>query len=322
MTLNIVFNVGELADLYALRTLYKYLSKKDKTHNFEFSFSGNVENQRGRQIIGESNFQYKKFLKPDIVVSTYSDMGGRTFGDKRFEIDISILKNCAKPVTIEKKEEILKKYNLKKDKPLLVIGFSNTTSNLERVISGLYNSTNIVLVGNLTYNECGLDKKIKDKLIYETRHGVLNDYYAVADFAINANNLEVHNRQLHNFIEETEGGPLFLVPPTKTMQYGYDTLVNMGVIIECCDDKDIVKKIKKYVDKDFSKIKYERQIHISKTRKTYLPWLRSKMIESMENKLDYKTQNPGLAVAVQHNLVRVTHPKTVWDITINNNVYL
>jgi len=96
-------DVRELADLYALKTLYDYL--KETNFDAQLFFSGSFNTERAQEVL--TNAPKNTSTSIDAVVSCFSDIGGGRVDIQcpKLEVDIAILKNCVKPMT--QKEESL-----------------------------------------------------------------------------------------------------------------------------------------------------------------------------------------------------------------------
>ena len=74
-----MLHVRELADLYALKTLYNYITQKraDGSLDAKVFFGGSIDSERSREVLQNvptrDQFQNSSI---DAVVSCYSDMGG------------------------------------------------------------------------------------------------------------------------------------------------------------------------------------------------------------------------------------------------------
>jgi len=150
--------------------------------------------------------------------------------------------------------------------------------------------------------------------------GILRYYHALADLSLNGHNLSSSPWRLHNFVEETEGGPHFLVPPDDVRQYGYAQLQEAGVVRECEDFSDLLEKIQEYVALLRSPAsraalrmahRKARNAHLRKTRKTYMPLL-SSCITTMLSDPAELVEAADLRIERIGNCVRVIHPETVW----------
>ena len=78
-TKNLLLHVRELADLYALKSLYDYLAQKRAEGSLDarIFFGGSIDSERSREVLQNAptrdQFQNSSI---DAVVSCYSDMGG------------------------------------------------------------------------------------------------------------------------------------------------------------------------------------------------------------------------------------------------------
>ncbi|RMF54380.1 hypothetical protein D6745_05450, partial [Candidatus Woesearchaeota archaeon] len=89
-TKTVLFQVRELADLYALKTLYDFLSEHlpENGLNANLFFGGSINTERSREVLASSPTAEQLNDSIDAVVGCYSDIGD--CGD--LSIDISILK--------------------------------------------------------------------------------------------------------------------------------------------------------------------------------------------------------------------------------------
>ncbi|RMF54925.1 hypothetical protein D6745_03740 [Candidatus Woesearchaeota archaeon] len=308
-TKNVLFQVRELADLYALKTLYDFLSEHlpENGLNANLFFGGFINTERAREVLASSPTA-EQLNSIDAVVGCYSDIGD--CGD--LSIDISILKNSVAPLTDEEKTELRKKYDIPSDRPVLVIGYADFSRELARIVEEASKFANVYLVGCVDVESLGLSKKAKRRVRSVQKHGVLKDYYAVADATINAHNISPSSAPLHNFVEATEGGPLFMVPPSDTAQYGYRQLVSAGAIIECDDLDDLIGRVLAHLQ-HFSGNDYvleKRAQHLRRTRETYLPVVVAQLRRMLGE--DAEVPESDLKIVNRGRGVRLMHPDTQW----------
>lgn len=268
---NIFLSVDETAEAYATRTLYRYLKKIkfEERNNAKIYFYGS-------DYYGIlKGMPFSEPTREDVVVvRVYSDISKREL-DSLFNlgIDISILKNCMLPMRDDEKENIRKRYAMKTKTPLVVVSYCNraTHTTLEELAERLSPVSEVFMV-----DLCSEIKNVSSGKIY----GNLRKYYAMADATINAKNLTECNSFLHNFVEATESGPLFMVPPTseKQKQYGYKELVEIGAIRECRNKNDLFARLFRYLNRPIERIieskeehRRKREKHILRTRERYLP---------------------------------------------------
>lgn len=310
MRKNIGLHIRELADAYALRTLHDYLVTTSFQHNLYFT--------------GAVNFPWSKELLKDIptkhthksidsLVGILSDVRRDEFKKNSLLIDISLLKNSITPLSKDEKLELRERYNINSSKPVIVMGFGQNTSEEREVIHSFYNDATIYIVSILKPSSYRLSKDLKDVHLIN-KYGVLKDYYAMADISINARNLLPTTESLNNFVEATEGGPLFMVPSTDTNQYGYNELVKLGVIQECSDIKDIISRIKYELDtKTLSSNHTEkREYHLETSRDKYLPIINSFISELLGQDKSYD-HFEELIIKKQTNKTLLTHTNTHWQ---------
>ena len=269
---------------------------------------------------------YSDYKKADIHLGGYSDVSGSDLSN--IEIDLSVLKNCVEPLSESERNQLREANGISLEKKVLVIGCPsgsgnvNFESDLIKLTKALSSETEIYLVGTI---DQGLSEKLSPIKKVETR-GVLREYYAMADVTSINCNLRREGYYLHNFIEATEGGPLFLVPPEahyKT-QFGYKELVDKGVIreLECLDH--LICKVSEHLNSSQGeKLRELRREHLTHCRKTYL-----KDLHSLINKLLGKEHAPfesDLEIEsgssfYQSNILRLIHPQTNWS-QINTHQY-
>ncbi len=307
----ITLTTRELADTYALRTLYDCL--KEEEFDADLFFREQDLGPRCREIITGCPIidpYCPRNIHANICV--YSDLS-RTArrGNTNLEIDISILKNCAKPTTPEEKEQLRKKYDVPSDKPVLVIGYASSGLSVDTLIEALAAHTHIYTIGSLSRTT--LPRLPEDAHVEcVTRVGVLKDYYALADVAVNAENLFANGNQLHNFIEATAGGPLFMIPlMAPPQQYGYKELVQKKVIRESQTLEKLIQKIKQYISSpNPEKYQRTRNNHLQETRHTYIPLI----IEYLDYLLGRRHFPPRSHLHVEKGstTLRITHPDTDW----------
>lgn len=315
-TKNLLLHVRELADLYALKTLYDYLAQKRAEGSLDAKvfFGGSIYSERSREVLQNAptrdQFQNSSI---DAVVSFYSDIGGG--GD--LEIDISILKNSVAPMSNGEKAELKQKYGVKSKEPVLVIGYASPSPDVVEVVEAASKHATVYLVGYGKKEDYHLSPEAKAKVHVVDKHGVLKDYYAMADVAINANNLRHLSAPLHNFVEATEGGRLFMIPSSNLAQYGYRQLVNAGVIVECTDLDDLVGKVEDSL-RNFngnSRVVEARARHLMQTRDTYLPVILAKIMQLAGE--DTPVPDSDLDITQNGKRVKIMHPDSNWGLAFS-----
>ena len=122
----IIFNVAELADCYALDTLYKYLIEKDPEIRKDIVFH---LDHYSNETLPSDFLEDKQVIdfapNNSFIVGAYSDISDFSKFLRYLEVDISILKNSAIPKEPQHKQKLRKKYNIKSNLPVIVLGFSN-----------------------------------------------------------------------------------------------------------------------------------------------------------------------------------------------------
>lgn len=270
------------ADVYAFATLYEFLAE----NNFQgeigvFSLESSLHEHFKKVVknLPEDlivNSFWARNTWPDILLKGYCDVQGYSehVCNRDIFIDHSILKNCVKPLSEDERKELKQKYKVRDDLPVLVIGCPAKIDNsqipaLESIVKELKDRAIIYFVGYTSKcnNFCDVNPGIR---IVESE-GILKDYYAMADASIiNKNVVWFPHDPMHNFVEATAGGPLFLIQPQHTQQYGYYKLINAGVIKESQNIEDLVVSLKKYLENPSGEARQLRAQHLEKSRNLYL----------------------------------------------------
>lgn len=327
MTKQVVLRANELADLYGLRTLYDYL--QEIKFEADITFSGHpdlLDKPRARELTENCQVTQDLSTHSDLAIWVYSDItsGSQFSADKNvLELDLTILKNCVLPMTAKQKTRLKKKYDITYDQPVLVLSYPEKNGELEqRVIETLQDKCQIYVIGELFRNNnrvcpCGDKWKCKhksnltlsDSVKFIDQYGVLKDYYAMADAALNAVNLKVHYAPLHNFVEATEGGPLFMAPTKRGKQYGYKQLCERKVIRELSCIDEILEAVQEYIkNPEQEKHAEQRAQHLKETREKYLPAI----VEQMTRSLRTPNRTRGLNISRQTKIT-ISHPDTDWS---------
>ncbi len=315
-TKNVLLHVKELADLYALKSLYDFLAHQVLSDrlNVNLFFGGSIYSERSREVLTSSPTQEQfRSASIDAVVGCYSDLGRE--GD--LAIDISVLKNSVVPLTDKEKMKLRAKYEIPTDRPVLVIGYADTSSDVARIAEAASKLATVYLVGYGEKDDLKLSKEAKKRVHLITKHGILKDYYALADAAVNGRNISYSAAPLHNFVEATEGGPLFMVPSSNTAQYGYRQLVDAGVIVEGKDSNDLISKLTAYLqnfDGSTSMAKARaakaRARHLKHTRETYFPAILAQLRKILGEEAEIPESD--ILVTDVPNGVRMMHPDSAW----------
>ncbi len=316
MTRKIVFEAEELADAYALKTLYDYL----KERNFEEKTGvGVCFDQFGLK-------PYSSILKgcnldesfsdssTSLYVKTYSDFSGRNHAGQSLFIDISILKNCALSKRDNLKNKLREIAGIKTTLPVLVVSYANIDNVVvDKLINENKEFSEICIMDGPYMGDMG------NNIHLVNIFGVLREYYAIADVAVNARNLNKSGNFLHNFVEATEGGPLFMVPPNKERQkqFGYKELSDLEVIRNCKTADDLTAKISKYLNRPIKQIRKEKEEHcnrrtehIMQTREKYLPIIESEI----EKMLAGEYSSSGELIIKNQGSGRILqHPDSWWN---------
>ena len=302
--------VRELADLYALKTFYDYLQN---THDpLEVAFRGNLDSERSKRVLSGAKVNSLED-KVDVCVGAFSDISTcPSIG--QVLVDITVLKNCSPALNDSEINELKREYGVPSDLPVVVIGFGNThDANVRSAVKSLVPHSRVYVVGSGDKSSLDISEEFSDRVHVVTKHGVLKDYYAVADVALNAHNLRRGTSPLHNFVEATEGGPLFMVPSSNIAQYGYKELVDSRVIRECDSLDDLLEKVKEaIVKRDFGFAhRSSRKVHINKTREKYLPAI-VKIINDVIEGRSPNSYDTDLEIESSSGGFLVRHPITSW----------
>jgi len=317
----VYFQPHELADVYALNTLYDYLIS-DETYNI--SFRTTHDPNQDKRIHPGAKIQDRYHLKNG--VSMFSDISGLCFADRSLKVDISILKNCVKPKTKEEKAAIRDKYRIPQGKPIVVMSYSEAFGMEYALAHTLKGLATLVVVSKGESNEDVFFQADPNKhltplsscgVMHLGQQGILKEVYATADAAVNCQNLSAENESLlHNFVEATEGGPLFMVRPKRTRQFGYAELTESGVIRSARNYSDMVDELM-YFLRNFNgthEHNEHRAAHLEATREKYLPvifqYMRHLFSGGAEPETDLiatKTRGYG------RPRIDLKHPSTDWD---------
>jgi len=332
---NVILQHDELAEFYALRTLYDYVQKKAPVFKCFF------EKRPGSYVPAKlynglliSEWTVNEFNNG---ISLYSDVSfipdNQGQVPRNLNIDISILKNSVKPLTLEEKLKLRSKYKVDSSKPVLVLSYvdSEVLKHEFELLREVGNSANIILVGSLTKSALknrdrqevidGLESlKQYSHIKCVTADGVLRDYYALADAAINCANLVWNNEdQMHNFVEATEGGPLFMVKPAITSQYGFKELVDAGAIRLYNKTGRLIEAVARHLRnfKGNGAHHIARSQHLIGSRAKYLPVLVDCMDYMFNDSVQFPKNFAGLETETfktgKGKIFRVYHRDTYWE---------
>ena len=319
-----------LAGLYTNKTLYDFLVTRT---DFPVDIGFCKTHYREVEPIFERLFPLAKIHDPAIhdrvkdktrlILTGYSDIAGQTPFGRFVAVDMAVLKSCAPPITKEKRAQLKRTYHVEEERPILVVGFpglatgiSGQSPVLDELVENLSNDAQIYFVGTLYsgsehYSRLGV--KVIDCI------GILKDYYAMADLAFIKNNLGPFEAHMHNFVEATEGGPLFVVPGITT-QYGYKQLVERRVIREARDLQDLIAQAKVYLrNPKREEVRQARAEHIRETREVYL----TDLLRFFKKILGLSEEPPTSDLMAQTIFIdnergitepfaRVFHPETQW----------
>jgi len=318
----LTFQPRELADMYALKTLYEYVADSSK---FDFEFLSSCWNEKAPanvQIVQDET----QFMN---AVRVYSDIRSYARTKNAVEIDISVLKSAAPAYTAAEKIALRKKLGINSDRPVVVLSYFYARELELHLLHQIKEIAIVYAVGDTTTSDfLKRDFKFRTKQEYpltalagypifaiETR-GNLKDLYAVADASIVSSTMTESSGFMHNFVEATEGGPLFMMRPGRTRQYGYKHLVKSGVIRECSSYEEIVNQLVSFL-RGFggnSGHVAARLEHIQRTREKYLPVLADYLNHIFAGR---RAPQSDLVIARAkkngNKLVRITHPETDWE---------
>ncbi|MBI5066243.1 hypothetical protein HZA97_08465 [Candidatus Woesearchaeota archaeon] len=352
------------AGVYAFSTLYDFLISRGFDAEYAFFSNGSrslcrsfnsvvreaTKKEIDRRKIINSSIKMQEW--PDLVLTNYCDVRGELseLRNREVAIDVSVLKNCVTPVSEEKRKELQEKYKLPQDKPTVVIGFPRAPGfdnylmgrygefldfgSLKDVIDAIQKDTNIYFVGSVSdvvksfVSSSGLTNVVN---VIEA-FGVLRDYYAMSDVAMISSNIKFSNNHLvhlHNFVEATAGGPLFLVSPLNTKQYGYKQLKQLGVIRESLHTAELIDQVKKYLQTpQGEQIRELRRQHLESSKEVYLNDL-LRLFNRILNRSEQPFQSdlvanlcpyhPWLLFGKDyHPRLRIAHPDTKWKLFEGN----
>jgi len=313
----LTFYVKELADMYAMKTLHDYLQQKELP--FQYEFMGRVP--KHQEIFGMPIHPVQHDIEN--LVTVYSDVGGGSIGLNNLEIDISILKNAVQPITQREREALRQKYGISSERPVLVISYATgIESEMELIRACKDFATTIVMTDLFPFMNITDIPEFEGNPYVKcvTKLGVLRDYYALADAAVNSNNLSHNFAELHNFVEATAGGPLFMVPSSRSQQYGYPQLVNRGVIRECQNSQMVISEVTQYLrtHRNHNRARNARARHLIETREMYLPVLEQYLLHTFmdgpkpESDLVERTKTIERRGKVERRGLRISHPQTDW----------
>ena len=327
------------ADIYAFATLYEFLIKNNFEADFKVSPSGGkrgadfknfVERMVGVDTRLEVLPNYTAHYHPekfDIIFKSYSDLP-LTLVSNELAIDLSILKNCVKSSSKEERMELRKKHNVPLEEKVIVLGFPGhcvyDVSLLRKVISELFFEAKMYLVGTTNFPKYLPEEAYSLVKNVYSRSGLLRDYYALADVSLIHKNIGESDDSLHNFVEATAGGPLFLVKPQNSTQYGYKQLVQRRVIQEAENTEHLIKKVKQYLQNPEEEyIREQRKQHLEKSRELYLTDLMrllNKLLRISDEPLQSDLQfisdmySPSRK-KIYLDRLRIIHPRTVWSMS-------
>lgn len=316
MTKKIVFEPQELADVYALKTIYDYLkeSEFERRKEVEIYFRTSGKNTLSSIFKGCNLNERSCELGTSLYVQTYCDFKHKEHDAKNLLIDIAILKNCALPMSKEEKNKAREALGVRTELPILVISYAknNNTFFVDKLINENKDFSEIYIIDGPYQGDMGNNVHLIN--IW----GMLRGYYAIADVAVNGANLFESSKFIHNFVEATEGGPLFMVPPEEKYrrQFGYKELSDLEVIRNMERSKDLTAKISRYLNRPIEQIRKEKEEHcnrraehIMQTRKKYLPIIESEIEKMLNNE---SSMSGELWIRNEGNGRIIQHPDSWW----------
>jgi len=294
---NIALRVGEIADAYALETLYNEMKDVFPDKNIYFSVHCNADTPRKMlekyPLLEKGHIQpdYKLVKsKPDLVVMVGSDT---TEDLSRYEkgpfrilvIDAPLLKAMKKFPVPGQLRKIKKEYGLENlQKPLAVMGWlphGKDGEKAKKLITSLIPDVHFVVTpdrkGFPALKYMNLREEELASVTEVEGIGHLAKLSAIADVSFSGWNLAKRGDRLNNFYEQSSGGPFFLTPTANTKQYGYKELVKQGLVIPCVDIEDIINQSTAFLEqlKQTPELKNQHKkkwlAHRNKTRRKFLP---------------------------------------------------
>lgn len=314
--------IAELADLYAGKTLARYLRELDP--NVRIYFASNFQDPYKIECLGNEDFRLKEKLDSHLgglEISFISDIRSspnmpETTG---LGIDISLLKNAAYPYTEEEKSKLRIKHGIPLDKKILVAGELKD----ERTVLGLVKRfEGTVVVNNLImpYMEETRQAYGDEKLIACEGYGKLKELFACADVAIHGHMIEPQRRPMHNFVEASEGGPLFLSVTANPCQFGYKFLVKSKVLREGLGREDVVESATYYgnnlSEEDKKQHTSRRNAHLQNTRDLFIRPIAELILNYTGSFTTDAISQKGLATNLRQGCLSVMHEETSWNYVV------
>lgn len=323
MEKQVIFQARELADVYALKTLYDCV--RGSLGDADLFFRGSVDDARSKEVLQGCKTQEESYgysidssvrREGGLVITPVSDIGSYAGGSATLQVDITLLKNMAVPLSLEEKRMLRARYGVPQDRRVVVIGYASGTAQERDIIHSLPKDVTVCLVGNGNPRLLETDRDVR----VVKKQGVLKDFYAMADAALNAHNLSASQSPLHNFVEATEGGPLFMIPSTNSAQYGYRELCRRGVVREGLTLDNIVEQLNAYLSNpNRAEVTEKRRGHLEATRSRYVP-----VIVAYSHVLlgDSTSQIPQSDLKVTREgrgqVVMLMHPETSWGLGVSS----
>jgi len=333
-TKNIALRVHEISDSYALETLYHELKKAFPEDNLYFSCN---TDKTARAIVSKYSLLEKGNIQPDyklyfsrpglviqVMSDTTEDLARYESGPfKTLCVDVSLLKAMRVLPSPSELKRIKKQYGLEAiDESLATMGWLSMHQTLgmdneakkivesekvesARLIRSIAKTAHLIVTPprcpypSLKYYKLG--RQTLSNITEVAGFGNLAKLYAVADVAFSGHNLRIHGGRLNNFFEQSQGGPVFMVPPKNTKQYGYREFVEEGMIKPCKNVEEIIKEGTEFLQELESKPELKARhrqkclAHRRKTRKQFLPEIFERiryLLESGEEKQVYTYIHP------------------------------
>lgn len=320
---NIALRVREMADAYALETLYHEMKPFFPNDNIYFSVKNRAHNntkdvaERYPYIAhGDYSLHHSK---PNLVVQVMSDT---TEDLSRYElgpcrtlvIDAALLKAMRKLPSPKQLKKIKKEYNLDKEqRPIAVMGwipYKEGKRAAKKLILSLIPDVRFVATPDRNgYPTLKYMKLKEDELAHITEiegTGHLSKLHAISDISFSGYNARKHGGRLNNFYEQSQGSPFFLAPTANTKQYGYKNLVEQEIVRPCKNIEDIIEQSTTFLKQLKANPEIKKQhrkkwlAHRNKTRHEFLPKIfdRINWILNSGNKKEIFTY---------------VHPESDWD---------
>ena len=267
---------------------------------------------RTHELPAETNGLSICFISDLMRYRDNSSIGGR-----HLAIDLSILKNAVEPMSEQRRRELRAKHRISEERPSITVGFADR--DYGDIIPKLINAIEASDVDADWYlvNSTCRDWLQGTGIHHINEYGVLRELYAATDAALMGSNLCQRKAHLHNFVEASEGGPLFLIRPRRQRQFGYRQLKQKNVIREFLDIGDLIESMRAYL---LAPARDEhaatRASHLLHTRERYLSHI-GRCIEAIlhDEPLPMHQTNLCITASLYGNVrqIEIQHPETRWD---------